>query len=88
MLARVDYWINALHGQPFGYRNKEVDHGLAQALRDGLPPWLQANAPLTDQQRRRRMEADPHLPGLTLIVDREVRRQNANGNPSGNCFRT
>ena len=70
MRATVDYWINALDGQPFGYLNKEVDHGLVQALRDDVLPWLQANAPLSDQQRRR-MEADPHLPRFTLIFDRE-----------------
>jgi len=70
MRATVDYWINALDGQPFGYLNKEVDHGLVQALRDDVLPWLQANAPLSDQQQRR-MEADPHLPRFTLIFDRE-----------------
>ena len=31
--ATVDYWVNALDGQPFFYVNKEVDHGLVQAMR-------------------------------------------------------
>src|SRR5260370_3068936 len=36
--ATVDYWGNALDGQPFFYVNKEIDHGLVQAMRgDGLP---------------------------------------------------
>jgi hypothetical protein len=34
--AAVDYWINALDGQPFFYINQEIDHGLVQALRDEL----------------------------------------------------
>jgi hypothetical protein len=68
--ATVDYWINALDGQPFFYVNKEVDHGLVQALRDDVLPWLQANAPVSAQQQRR-LDADPLLPRFTLIFDRE-----------------
>lgn len=70
MRATVDYWINALDGQPFGYLNKEVDHGLVQALRDDVLPWLEANAPLSDKQRQL-LEADPQRPRFTLIFDRE-----------------
>lgn len=70
MRATVDYWINALDGQPFGYLNKEVDHGLVQALRDDVLPWLETNAPLSDKQRQL-LEADPRRPRFTLIFDRE-----------------
>ena len=68
--ATVDYWINALDGQPFFYINKEVDHGLVQALRDDVLPWLKANAPISKDQQRR-LAADPRLPRFTLIFDRE-----------------
>jgi hypothetical protein len=36
--ATMDYWVNALDGQPFFYVNKEVDHGLVQALRECRAP--------------------------------------------------
>ncbi len=68
--ATVDYWINALDGQPFFYINKEVDHGLVQALRDDVLPWLKANAPISKEQQQR-LAADPRLPRFTLIFDRE-----------------
>jgi hypothetical protein len=68
--ATVDYWINALDGQPFFYINKEVDHGMVQELREQLVPWLEANVVLSEQHRQR-MEADPRVPRFTLIFDRE-----------------
>jgi hypothetical protein len=68
--ATVDYWVNALDGQPFLYTNKEVDHGLVAALRDDLTPWLEANAPISEEHRQR-MAADPRTPRFTLIFDRE-----------------
>jgi hypothetical protein len=39
--ATADYWINALDGQPFFYINQEIDHGLVQALRNEVVPWLE-----------------------------------------------
>jgi hypothetical protein len=68
--ATVDYWVNALDGQPFFYVNKEVDHGLIKALREDVLPWLQANVPLSAEYQAR-IEADPRVPRFTLIFDRE-----------------
>src|SRR5260370_12058275 len=68
--ATVDYWVNALDGQPFLYINKEVDHGLVQELREEFAPWLEANV-VVSEQHRQRMEADPRVPRFTLIFDRE-----------------
>jgi hypothetical protein len=68
--ATVDYWVNALDGQPFFYVNKEVDHGLVQAIRGEILPWLEANVPLSAEQRER-MAADPLAPRFTVIFDRE-----------------
>jgi hypothetical protein len=68
--ATVDYWVNALDGQPFCYFNQAVDHGLVQAMRGEVLPWLEANvaAPAEQQQR---MAADPRAPRFTVIFDRE-----------------
>ncbi len=68
--ATVDYWVNALDGQPFLYINKEVDHGLVQELREEFAPWLEANV-VVSEQHLQRMEADPRVPRFTLIFDRE-----------------
>jgi hypothetical protein len=70
MRATVDYWINALDGQPFFYVNKEVDHGLVRELREELVPWLEINAPISEEQKRR-MDADPRVPRFTIVFDRE-----------------
>jgi hypothetical protein len=68
--ATVDYWINAMDGQPFLYVNQPVDHGLVAALREDLVPWLMTNVPISEE-RRRRVEADPQVPRFTVIFDRE-----------------
>jgi hypothetical protein len=70
MRATVDYWVNALDGQPFFYINKEVDHGLVQALREDVLPWLRAHVPVSAQHQAR-MEADSRIPRFTVIFDRE-----------------
>ena len=68
--ATVDYWVNALDGQPFFYVNKEVDHGLVQAMRGEILPWLKANVPVSAEHAGR-MAADPRVPRFTVIFDRE-----------------
>lgn len=68
--ATVDYWVNALDGQPFFYVNKEVDHGLVQALRSDILPWLREHASISAEHRGR-MDADERVPRFTVIFDRE-----------------
>lgn len=68
--AAVDYWINAMDGQPFCCINQPVDHGLVAALRKDLVPWVKANLVVSAEQQRR-MDADPRVPLATMIVDRE-----------------
>lgn len=68
--ATVDYWINAMDGQPFFYINQAVDHGLVAALREDLAPWLETNAKVSPEHQQR-MDADPHVPRFTMIFDRE-----------------
>lgn len=70
MRATVDYWVNALDGQPFFYVNKEVDHGLVQAMREDVLPWLRTNGPVSAEHRAR-METDARVPRFTVIFDRE-----------------
>jgi hypothetical protein len=70
MRATVDYWINALGGQPFFYVNKVVDKGLVAALRDDIAPWIKAHASISEPQRQR-AAADPRHPLFTLVFDRE-----------------
>jgi hypothetical protein len=68
--ATVDYWVNALDGQPFVYINQEIDHGLVQALREDVIPWVEQNAAVSAEQQRR-MDADPEQPRFTVVFDRE-----------------
>jgi hypothetical protein len=68
--ATVDYWVNALDGEPFCYFNQAVDHGLVQALRGDVLPWLEANVSVSAEHQRR-MAEDPRAPRFTVIVDRE-----------------
>jgi hypothetical protein len=68
--ATVDYWINAMDGQPFCYINQPVDHGLVAALRKDLAVWVKANL-VVSAEHQRRMDADPRVPLATIVVDRE-----------------
>ena len=68
--ATIDYWINAMDGQPFYYVNQAVDPGLVATLRNDLAPWLVTHAPVSEAHRQR-MAEDPRLPLFTLIFDRE-----------------
>jgi len=49
--ATVDYWVNAMDGQPFLYVNKEVDPGLIATIKNDVVPWLQQLAPKTGRAR-------------------------------------
>src|SRR5262249_9135774 len=68
--ATVDYYINAMNGQPFCYINQAVDHGLVAALRMSLVPWVEENL-VVSAEHRQRMEADPQVPLCTMVFDRE-----------------
>lgn len=70
MRATVDYWVNALDGQPFCYFNQAVDHGLVQAMRGDVLPWLEAQVSESEEHRQR-MAADPRVPRFTVVFDRE-----------------
>lgn len=68
--ATVDYWVNALDGQPFLYVNKEVDPGLIATLRAEVIPWLERSAPKTAALEQR-LQQDAHATWFTVVFDRE-----------------
>ena len=68
--ATMDYWVNALDGQPFCYFNQAVDHGLVQAMSRDVLPWLETNVAVSAEHQQR-MAADPRVPRFTVIFDRE-----------------
>src|SRR5207249_262473 len=68
--ATVDYWVNAMDGQPFLYVNKEVDPGLIATLKNDVVPWLEQSTPKTAEQEQRLAE-DPRAHWFTLVFDRE-----------------
>lgn len=67
--ATVDYWVNAMDGQPFFKVNKAVDPGLIQVLEQDIVPRLEKEVP--NQPTADELEAEPHLHRFTLIFDRE-----------------
>jgi hypothetical protein len=69
--ATTDYWINARDGQPYFYVNKEVDPGLIATLRQDLVPFLEQNAPVTQELQKRR-DGNALLHRFTLVFDREA----------------
>jgi prepilin-type processing-associated H-X9-DG protein len=67
--ATVDYWVNAMNGEPFFYINKAVDPGLLSVLENEIVPRLEKEVP--GQPSRLELEASPRLQRFTLIFDRE-----------------
>jgi hypothetical protein len=67
--ATVDYWVNAMDGQPFFVINKEIDPGLLNVLENEIVPRLQQDIPTTVTDEA--LKADPWLQTFTIIFDRE-----------------
>ena len=59
--ATVDYWVNAMDGQPFLVINKVVDQGLIQAIETDILPRLEQTLSAAPERGDR----------LTLVFDRE-----------------
>lgn len=62
--ATVDYWVNAMDGQPFMVFNQVVDHGLIKAIEEDILPSLELLHPAFK-------DPAPKTHRLTLIFDRE-----------------
>lgn len=67
--ATIDYWVNALDGQPFYKVNKEVNPGLLQTLEKDIVPQLLADVP--HQPSEIELLADPYLHRFVMVFDRE-----------------
>ena len=64
--ATVDYWVNAMDGQPFMVVNQVVDHGLIKAIEEDILPVLESLHPAFEAPA-----PAPNAHRLTLIFDRE-----------------
>lgn len=67
--ATIDYWVNAMDGQPFFMVNKAIDPGLIKVLEQDIVPRLEKEVP--NQPTADELEANPYLHRFTLIFDRE-----------------
>jgi len=67
--ASVDFWVNAMDGQPFFVVNKVVDPGLVKVIEEDIVPRLQTDVP--NQPSQEALDADPYLHRFTLVFDRE-----------------
>jgi prepilin-type processing-associated H-X9-DG protein len=67
--ATTDYWVNAMHGQPFFLLNQAVDPGLLQVVERQIVPRLEETIP--NQPTTEALALDVNLHRFTLIFDRE-----------------
>ena len=68
--ATVDFWVNAMDGQPFFVINKVVDEGLISAIETDILPRLEQDVP--NQPDENALAANPYLHRFTLVFDREA----------------
>jgi hypothetical protein len=68
--ATVDYWVNALDGQPFLYVNKAVDPGLISVMESDIVPQLESKQLPPQNSPKIEINNKP-LHKFTLIFDRE-----------------
>ncbi|MGH8606457.1 MAG: putative transposase, partial [Gammaproteobacteria bacterium] len=67
--ATIDYWVNALDGQPFFVVNQAVDPGLLRVLENEIVPHLEKEVPA--QPSAEQLAADPWRHRFTRVFDRE-----------------
>lgn len=67
--ATVDYWVNAMDGQPFFLVNKAIDPGMIKVLDEDIVPRLITDVP--NQPSDLDLEINPYLHKFTLVFDRE-----------------
>lgn len=67
--ATVDFWVNAMDGQPFFAINKVVDPGLIEVIEDDIVPRLLREVP--NQPSQAQQDDDLLLHRFTLVFDRE-----------------
>jgi hypothetical protein len=67
--ATVDFWVNAMDGQPFFAVNKVADPGLIKVIEEDILPRLEQDVP--NQPTQVSLDADPFLHRFTVVFDRE-----------------
>jgi len=67
--ASVDYWVNAMDGQPFFVVPQDLNERLIQTLVEEIVPRLLAEAP--GQPSEAELKANPLLYRLAMVFDRE-----------------
>jgi hypothetical protein len=67
--ATVDYWVNAMDGQPFFVVSQTVDPGLLQVLEQQIIPRLEGDVPQLPTAEE--LAADPLRHRFTVVFDRE-----------------
>ena len=67
--AAVDYWINAMDGQPFFVVHQDVDPGLIKVVEMQILPRLSADIPY--QPKPEALAADLFLHRFIVVFDRE-----------------
>jgi prepilin-type processing-associated H-X9-DG protein len=67
--ASVDYWVNAMDGQPFFVVHQDVDPGLVKVVETEILPRLAQDIP--GQPSAEQLEANPLLHRFTIVFDRE-----------------
>lgn len=67
--ATIDYWVNAMDGQPFFLINKPVDPGLLKVLREDIIPRLENEVP--SQPTQQQTKENPYLHRFVIVFDRE-----------------
>jgi Helix-turn-helix domain len=67
--ASIDYWVNAMDGQPFFRINQAVDPGLIHVIEQDIVPRLEREVP--GQPSAQVLAQQPHLHRFVLVFDRE-----------------
>ena len=67
--AAVEYWVNAMDGQPFFVVHQDVDPGLIKVLETDIIPRLSQDIP--GQPSAETLLADPFLHRFIVVFDRE-----------------
>ena len=66
----MEFWVNALDGNPYFYVTADVNEKMGEILNDDIVPQLLELHPASEE-RTQIMEANPEEPVFTLVFDRE-----------------
>ena len=67
--ATLDYWVNAMDGQPFFMVTQDLNERLIQTLKEQIVPRLKAEVP--GQPSEAQLAGNGRLPRFRMVFDRE-----------------